>query len=132
MNKKIVMGLIIITVLALFTVHEALAWGEKVKVKEAPKEISREVTSPGQVPAVKSPEEQQLEREKNILIANFNAMSNQELTVNVLQQLLNREIMELKRMQAVFCDQYKLNPEKWRQGLYEYDAASGKFLEKVK
>ena len=100
MNRKVVIGIFILIMLVLVTAGEVVA------------------------------KEQQQEREKNILIANINAMRNQEVTVNVLQQLLNRELTELRRMQAVFCDQYGLSVDKWRQGLYEYNAGKGKFVEK--
>ena len=70
------------------------------------------------------------EKEKQILIGNLQTMQNQEIRVVVLQQLLGRESNELRRMQAVFCDQYKLDIEKWRKGLYRYDDKEGKLIER--
>jgi len=70
------------------------------------------------------------QQEKQILVNNFSALQNQEARVLVLQQLLNREISELRQMQAIFCDQYNLSVEKWRAGGYQYDMKEGKFIEK--
>jgi len=67
-------------------------------------------------------------QEKELLIANINNMRNQELRVAVLQQLLNEEVAKLRNVQAVFCDQYKLDIEKFRMGLYRYDDKQGKFV----
>ena len=138
MSKKIVVGVIIYMMLGLVITANTWPWGEKSKAKGSQEKNLTEVLPKEQSPSTKPPavsestKEQQLEQEQNILIANFNALRNQEITVNVLQQLFNRELAELMRMQAVFCDQYGLNPDKWRQGLYEYDATSGKFIEKNK
>ncbi len=33
-------------------------------------------------------------------------------------------------MEAVFCDHYNLDPDKYRAGKYQYDANTGKFIEK--
>jgi len=65
---------------------------------------------------------------KELLIANINNLNNQQLRVAVLQQLLNEEIAKLRNIQAVFCDAYKLDIEKFRQGLYRYDEKQGKFV----
>jgi len=70
------------------------------------------------------------EETKNLLAANVNAMRNQELRVAVLQQILNEEGGKLTQMQALFSDQYKLDPEKLRAGKYQFDAKTGKFTEK--
>jgi len=72
-----------------------------------------------------TPEQQQ----KDLLITNIVALRNQEARVIVLQQLLNEEISELRRTQAVFCDQYNLNLDTFRAGLYRYDETTGKFVE---
>lgn len=69
------------------------------------------------------------QQEKEILIGNINNMRNQELRVAILQQLLNEEIAKLRNVQAVFCDQYKLDVEKLRRGEYRYDEQQGKFVE---
>ncbi|MCK5306067.1 MAG: hypothetical protein KAJ66_02955 [Candidatus Omnitrophica bacterium] len=75
---------------------------------------------------------QEAKQEKDILVANINAMRNREIKVAVLQQLLNEEIANLRQMQAVFCDQYKLDPDKFRSGLYIYDEEKTKFVEREK
>lgn len=67
-------------------------------------------------------------QEKEFLIANINNMRNQELRVAVLQQLLNEEVGKLRNVQAVFCDTYKLDIEKFRMGQYRYDEGQGKFV----
>jgi len=74
---------------------------------------------------------QQAVDEKQLLANNFAALQNQQARVMVLQQLLNREAANMRQMEAVFCDQYKLDPEKWRKGLYRYDEKAGKFLEQA-
>ncbi len=68
-------------------------------------------------------------QEKELLIANLNNLRNQELRVAVLQQLLNEAFVQLRNLQAVFCDTYKLDVEKFRQGLYRYDEKEAKFVE---
>ncbi|MDD4895096.1 MAG: hypothetical protein PHW54_07300 [Candidatus Omnitrophica bacterium] len=67
-------------------------------------------------------------QQKELLIANINNLRNQELRVAVLQQMLNEEIAKLRNMQAVFCDTYKLDVEKFRLGQYRYDDRQGKFV----
>jgi len=67
-------------------------------------------------------------QEKEMLIANINNMRNQELKVAVLQQLLSEQVGQLRNIQAVFCDQYKLDIEKFRNGMYQYDEKQGKFV----
>ena len=67
-------------------------------------------------------------QEKELLVANINNLNNQQLRVAVLQQLLNEEVAKLRNTQAVFCDAYKLDIEKFRTGQYRYDDAKGKFV----
>ena len=67
-------------------------------------------------------------QEKELLVANINNLNNQQLRVAVLQQLLNEEAAKLRNTQAVFCDAYKLDIEKFRTGQYRYDDAKGKFV----
>lgn len=69
------------------------------------------------------------DKQKEILVADINNMRNQELRVAILQQLINEEIAKLRNVQAVFCDQYKLDIEKFRKGLYRYDDKQEKFVE---
>ena len=66
---------------------------------------------------------------KQRLMNDLGLMQNQEVRVIVLQQLLNREAADLRQAQAVFCDAYKLDVEKWRKGLYRYDEKQAKFVE---
>jgi hypothetical protein len=63
------------------------------------------------------------------LFANINAIQNAQIRVAVLQQLLNEESAKLMNIQAVFCDRYKLDVDKFRKGLYIYDDRIGKFVE---
>lgn len=74
---------------------------------------------------VLSPEDQA----KKQVINDLGVMQNQEVRVIVLQQVLSREVAELRQSQAVFCDAYKLDVEKWRKGLYRYDEKQAKFVE---
>jgi hypothetical protein len=68
-------------------------------------------------------------QEKDVLIANINGLRNQEFRVAILQQIVNEELEKLRNLEAVFSDQYKLNVEKFRQGLYRYDDKLGKIVE---
>lgn len=68
-------------------------------------------------------------QEKDVLIANINGIRNQELRVAILQQILNEEIAKLRNVEAVFSDQYKLDVEKFRKGLYRYDDKLGKIVD---
>lgn len=79
--------------------------------------------------AIQMPQLDRVKQEKEILIANINNMRNQELRVAILQQLLNEEMGKLRNTEAVFCDQYKLDIDKFRQGLYLYDDKQAKFVE---
>lgn len=78
-------------------------------------------------PAQQTPVEA-AKQEKELLIANINNMRNQEIRAAVLQQLLNEEITKLRSVQEAFCSKYKLDIDKFRQGLYRYDEAQGKFV----
>ena len=66
---------------------------------------------------------------KQQVVNDLGLMQNQEVRVIVLQQVLSREAAELRQSQAVFCDSYKLDVEKWRKGLYRYDEKQAKFVE---
>ena len=94
--------------------------------KDEKKNLKQPVLAPIQlqVPAsVATPQE------KEALVANINNMRNQELRVAVLGQILNEEVAKMRDVQASFCSKYKLNVEKFRQGLYRYDDKQGKFVE---
>ncbi|MFH1458501.1 MAG: hypothetical protein ABIG31_04965 [Candidatus Omnitrophota bacterium] len=94
------------------------------KAKKQPKESATPAAAVQQQPPVINKQE-----EKDLLIANVNNMRNQELRAAVVQQLLNEEIAKLGNLQSVFCDQYKLDVDKFRKGLYRYDENTGKFEE---
>lgn len=68
-------------------------------------------------------------QEKEVLITDITNLRNQDLRVGVLGQLLNEEIAKLRDVQTGFCSKYKLDVEKFRQGLYRYDEQQGKFVE---
>lgn len=72
----------------------------------------------------------QEEMKRDVLIANLTALRNEELRVAVLQQLIDQENAQLTRMQAIFSDQYSLDPNKLRAGMYIYDDKAGKFVER--
>ncbi|MFA4888787.1 MAG: hypothetical protein WC628_04350 [Candidatus Omnitrophota bacterium] len=85
-------------------------------------------------PVAAAPAQQQLSPEdmaRQELIANINGMRNAEIRVAVMQQILNEEASKLMNIQAVFCDRYKLDVDKFRKGLYIYDDKAGKFVEQV-
>lgn len=72
----------------------------------------------------------QEQQQRDVLIANLTALRNQELRVAVLQQLIDEETAQLMRMQAIFSDQYNLDANKLRAGMYIYDDQAGKFVER--
>jgi len=112
MSRKILVVLAVVLVCA----NVVLAKDEKAKQQaQAPEQLVSTNTT--------------TQQEKDLLIGNINNMRNQELRVAVLQQLLNEEVAKLRNVQAVFCDQYKLDIDKFRQGLYRYDDKTGKFVE---
>lgn len=99
----------------------------------AKKDKNKDKTAAIQAPAGQqemfSAVDKERDAEKTMLINNIQIMQNLEARVAVLQQLLNREVGDLRQMQAVFCDQYKLDIEKWRRGAYRYDDKQAKFVE---
>ncbi|MBI4244972.1 MAG: hypothetical protein HY606_12855 [Planctomycetes bacterium] len=104
---------LLVVAIAIVSIAAVLpAWTEEVKKEEKRLEIEGRVQS-----------------EKDILVANINALRNQETRVTVLQQLLNEETANLRQMEAVFCDRYNLVPEKYRSGKYQYNADTGEFSE---
>ena len=111
--KKLIGSALFLMVVASFTVGAFAAEKEKKKEPEAA--------------AAKAPTTE--EQQKQLLVNNVQAMQNQEARVVVLQQLLEREVGTLRQMQALFCDQYKLDSDKWRKGLYRFSPESGKFEE---
>ena len=115
MGKKLVAALIVAGMMLAVASAEAQ---EKEKAKAAPavERQSQQATAAAQ--------------ERELLMNNLGALQNQEARVMVLQQLLARELGDLRQMQAVFCDQYKLDPEKFRQGGYIYDDKERKFVER--
>ena len=64
-----------------------------------------------------------------MLVATVNNMRNQEVRVAVVQQLLNEESTKLRNLQSSFCEQYKLDVDKFRQGLYRFNEETGQFEE---
>lgn len=111
-------SLLVIAIVLVSIVPVLPVWAEETKKEEEKVEIETKV-----------------QPEKEILAANeanINALQNQEMRVRVLQQLLNEEIVKLRQMEAVFCDRYNLDLEKYRAGKYRYDADNGKFIEEEK
>ncbi len=112
MRQKICLSLI---VAALLCAQPVLA-KDKAKAK-------KETAKPSQKTSAEA-----ARQGKEALIAGVNNMRNQEIRVAVLQQLLNEEIAKLRNIQEAFCKQFKLDVEKFRQGLYRYDEQQGKFV----
>jgi hypothetical protein len=110
------LGLVVLAV-ALFVYSPVLAKDNK-KDKPAPATQAQSVAAPSVEDAARQE-----------LIANITAMRNAEIRVAVLQQLLAEESAKLMNIQAVFCDRYKLDVDKWRRGLYIYDDKQQKFVE---
>lgn len=125
MTKKTVIVVAALVIAAAAVSCAQAAKNDKDKDKGKTAALQAPMTEQAQVSAPKA----QAAEEKKLLINNVQAMQNQEARVMVLQQLLSRETGDLRQMQAVFCDQYKLDIEKWRGGLYRYDDKGGKFVE---
>ena len=70
-------------------------------------------------------EEQRLQQVK----ANVAALNLQEVTVQVLGMEYQKELASMQQMQAVFCDTYKLDLNKFRQRKYRFDEKTGTFIE---
>lgn len=134
MMKK-VLAIVVAGMVILGAATQVEAWGkEKAKATSAQGQGATQgsTAAPGQqgsTPASTAASGQQAANEKQLLANNFAMLGNQQARVVVLQQLLNREVADLRSMEAVFCDQYKLDPEKWRKGGYRWDEKSWKFLE---
>lgn len=111
-----------VLLLALLCVQPVFAKAkDKAKDKKEAKQPAQSLAQAGQMDLVK--------QEKDILIVNITNMRNQELRVAVLQQLLTEASAMLDNVQAAFCNQYKLDIQKLRQGLYRYDEKENKFVE---
>ncbi|MFH1855787.1 MAG: hypothetical protein ABH836_00980 [Candidatus Omnitrophota bacterium] len=122
--KKYLFVILAVTVLSV----PAWAWRGKEEKKVAQNTADEMVISEPQ--AVQATGESMSKEMKDVLINNINILRNQEVRVAVLQQFLNENIAQLKQTQAVFCDQYNLDSEKFRAGMYVYDEAKGGFVEK--
>ena len=107
MEQKFLLGLIVAVLLCAAPV---LAKDKKEEAKEAATPVEA------------------VRQEKELLAANINNLNNQQIKVAVLQQILTDEVGKLRNIQAVFCDAYKLDVDKFRQGLYRYDDKQGKFV----
>ena len=91
------------------------AWAEEKKVKT-------EMAAPG-------PTEEQHKAFIQQVKSNAAAVNLQEVTVQVLGMQYQKEVNNLQQMQAIFCDTYKLDVNKFRQGRYRFDEKTGKFNE---
>lgn len=111
MNNKRTVRLILTV---LFSATIILATGSAYAKKQEPKKNTAK-------------ESGQINSDQGAIISNITALRNQETRVAVLQQFLGEESNKLLQMQAVFCDQYKLNIEKFRAGKYQYSTEERKF-----
>ena len=80
-------------------------------------------------PAAAAPTEEQRKAFVQQVKSNAAALNLQEVTVQVLGMQYQKELNSLQQMQAVFCDTYKLDVNKFRQGRYRFDEKTGKFNE---
>ncbi len=67
-----------------------------------------------------------------LLKEHFNRLRWQETVVQVLGSQYNTELIELRKMEAVFCDVCGLSIEKWRAGEYTWDGEKQTFILKQK
>jgi len=70
-----------------------------------------------------------LKQQIQILKTNIAAMRAKQARVAILKQLLDEELSDLRQMQAVFCDQYNLDINKFRAGLYRFNEEKAAFEE---
>lgn len=68
--------------------------------------------------------------DEKILQENYANLERQNVVVTVLANQYNKELTELQRMEAIFCDHYKISVDKWRKGLYEWSSEKKEFIEK--
>ena len=69
------------------------------------------------------------EADRNLVASQIEGFKQLEIRILVLQQVVSEQVAILQQRQALFCDVYKLNVEKMRKGLYQYDTKTGKFSE---
>lgn len=98
--------------------------------KEAAKAPEKAI-QPAPLAAPNQPAGQAAAQEKEALVTNINNLRNADLRAMVLQQLLSEEMARRQNLEAVFCDRYKLDINKFRKGLYSYDEKEGKFTEQA-
>jgi hypothetical protein len=63
---------------------------------------------------------------------NYARLEQQHMVVVVLADQYNKELAELRRMEAVFADHYDLDVKKWRNNKYIWNDKEKKFLLKPK
>ncbi len=71
-------------------------------------------------------DQEQLNQER--LQQDISRIKSQEVVVQVLAAQYNKELAELRRMEAIFCDVYKLDIDIWRKGQYRWNNEKGKFV----
>lgn len=116
--KGLISLVLVLFSLALACPRPVWAADKKSEVKQNPPITSQEAKKQGAV-----------DKQREALFASINNLRGQELRVAVLQQLLSEEVAKLRSVQNDFCKQYKLDTEKFRQGLYRYDPNTNKFVE---
>ena len=122
---------LLVVAIAIVSIAAVLpAWTEEAKKEEKTVEMEVEKEEKTvEIEAMKEQMERRAQSEKDILVANINALRNQRTRVTVLQQLLDEATAKLPEMEAVFCDHYNLDLDKYRAGKYRYDANTGKLTE---
>ena len=81
------------------------------------------------VTAVPGTDKKLPDTEKTLIASQIQELKQLELRIVVLQQIAKEHAVTLRQKQAAFCAAYKLDVEKLRKGLYQYDAQTGKFSE---
>ena len=115
-----IMGLVLVYAAPLFAKEYD---PEKESTEDLPKATSASDLN-------SSTEDQVSDDQKKQTMAYLQDMGNSGMRVIVLGQLYTQETNILRQKQASFCDMYKLDVEKWRKGLYQFDEKTGKFIEK--
>ncbi len=61
---------------------------------------------------------------------NYRGLEEQHMVVMVMARQYNKELVELRRMEAVFCDFYGLDVTKWHDNGYVWDEGKQSFIER--
>lgn len=68
------------------------------------------------------------EQKTAVVKQHYAQLQEQHIVVRVLAQQYNKELAELRRAEAVFCDVFNLDVDKWRKDMYLWDEDKATFV----